>query len=60
VAKRFQNQLLICFVRVEYVLNKLHGFGIAPRRPLLPLDDEEGEKLMASFAEMIALENEYR
>jgi 4-hydroxy-2-oxoglutarate aldolase len=37
----------------------LHGYGIAPRRPLLPLRDEDGEKLMAQFKDMIDLEAEY-
>ncbi|KAH8682140.1 putative dihydrodipicolinate synthase [Xylariales sp. PMI_506] len=44
---------------MKYVLNKVHGYSIAPRRPLLPLKSEDGEKLMAQFKEMLDLEAEY-
>jgi 4-hydroxy-2-oxoglutarate aldolase len=40
-------------------LSELHGYGKAPRRPLLPLKEEEGRKLLVLFDEMIALEKEY-
>jgi 4-hydroxy-2-oxoglutarate aldolase len=43
----------------EYVLNALHGYGIAPRKPLLPLSRTEGEGLMAQFKEMLELEKTY-
>ncbi|KAH9893053.1 putative dihydrodipicolinate synthase [Xylariomycetidae sp. FL2044] len=43
---------------MKYVLHKLHGFGTAPRRPLLPLKNEEGDKLMGTFKEMLELETE--
>ena len=46
------------YTSLEYVLNALHGYGTAPRKPLLPLKDEGGESLMASFKEMIELEQE--
>ncbi|KAH8895326.1 putative dihydrodipicolinate synthase [Thozetella sp. PMI_491] len=44
---------------MKYVLNKLHGYGSAPRRPLLPLKEDDGEKLMAEFKEMLELEVAY-
>ncbi|KAI0481358.1 putative dihydrodipicolinate synthase [Xylariaceae sp. FL0804] len=43
---------------MKYVLNQLHGFGAAPRRPLLPLGHGDGEALMRVFKEMIELEAE--
>ena len=43
----------------EYAMNKLHGYGIAPRKPLLPLKESEGEKFMEILREMINLEAEY-
>ncbi|ORY56912.1 putative dihydrodipicolinate synthase [Pseudomassariella vexata] len=44
---------------MKYVLNKLHGHGPHPRRPLLPLGSGEGEELMVLFGEMFELEAEY-
>ncbi|KAL5446223.1 hypothetical protein PMIN07_002329 [Paraphaeosphaeria minitans] len=44
---------------MKYVLGELHGYGKAPRRPLLPLKEEEGSKLLTLFGDMIALEKEY-
>ncbi|KAF2113896.1 putative dihydrodipicolinate synthase [Lophiotrema nucula] len=44
---------------MKYVLSRRHGYGIAPRRPLLPLGSEEGEGLMAQFKAMLDLENKY-
>ena len=43
----------------EYALNKLHGYGIAPRKPLLPLKVPEGEAFMKILGDMIDLEAEY-
>ncbi|KAI1340974.1 putative dihydrodipicolinate synthase [Xylariaceae sp. FL0016] len=43
---------------MKYVLHKLHGFGKAPRRPLLPLREMEGERLMDVFGDMLRLEAE--
>ena len=43
----------------EYVLNRRHGYGKKPRRPLLELNEKEGEVLMEQFREMFALEDEY-
>lgn len=40
----------------EYALNKMHGYGIAPRRPLLPLKDVEGEQFIMALEEMLQLE----
>jgi 4-hydroxy-2-oxoglutarate aldolase len=37
----------------------VHGYGKAPRKPLLPLGSEEGEKLMSQFGDMLSLEKEY-
>ncbi|KAH0420670.1 hypothetical protein CcaCcLH18_13881 [Colletotrichum camelliae] len=44
---------------MKYVLHKLHGYGMDPRRPLLRLGEAEGERLMSQFKEMIELEAEY-
>ncbi|KAK1675858.1 putative dihydrodipicolinate synthase [Colletotrichum godetiae] len=44
---------------MKYVLHKLHGYGIDPRRPLLKLGEAEGERLMSQFEEMIQLEAKY-
>ncbi|KAJ5728795.1 dihydrodipicolinate synthase [Penicillium malachiteum] len=44
---------------MKYVLNKMHGYGIAPRKPLLPLNESEGEKFMEVLKEMLELENEF-
>ncbi|KAJ5585152.1 dihydrodipicolinate synthase [Penicillium hispanicum] len=41
---------------MKYALNKIHGYGIAPRRPLLPLKTPEGEQFMAVLDEMLQLE----
>lgn len=46
-------------LRVEYVLHQLHGYGMAPRRPLLILKSDEGEKLMREFEDMLRIEKEY-
>jgi 4-hydroxy-2-oxoglutarate aldolase len=43
----------------EFALNKLHGYGVAPRKPLLPLKESEGEAFMDILREMIDLEAEY-
>jgi L-threo-3-deoxy-hexylosonate aldolase len=39
-------------------LNKLHGYGIAPRKPLLPLNEDEGEVFMDALGEAMRLECE--
>ncbi|KAF2003885.1 putative dihydrodipicolinate synthase [Amniculicola lignicola CBS 123094] len=44
---------------MKYVLSELRGYGNAPRRPLLPLKDEEGGRLLAQFQDMIVLETKY-
>ncbi|KAJ5263747.1 dihydrodipicolinate synthase [Penicillium angulare] len=41
---------------MKYALNKMHGYGIAPRRPLLPLKNTEGEQFMIVLEEMLQLE----
>ncbi|WWD19799.1 hypothetical protein CI109_104263 [Kwoniella shandongensis] len=41
---------------MKYVLHRLHGYSLAPRRPLLPLSAEEGEKVMMTFKPMLDLE----
>ncbi|KAJ5389409.1 dihydrodipicolinate synthase [Penicillium cataractarum] len=41
---------------MKYALNKMHGYGIAPRRPLLPLKNAEGEQFMTALEEMLQLE----
>ncbi|KAK9424994.1 putative Dihydrodipicolinate synthase [Seiridium unicorne] len=44
---------------MKYVLNKLYGYGVSPRKPLLSLKSKDGEKLMEQFKEMLDLEAEY-
>ncbi|KAJ5776297.1 uncharacterized protein N7511_001308 [Penicillium nucicola] len=43
---------------MKYALNKLHGYGVAPRKPLLPLRESEGEAFMDVLSEAMRLENE--
>ncbi|KAJ5937798.1 hypothetical protein N7454_004140 [Penicillium verhagenii] len=45
---------------MKYALNKMYGYGIAPRKPLLPLKEAEGEFFMAALGEMVQLENEIK
>lgn len=47
------------FWTAEFALYKLHGYGVAPRKPLLPLKESEGEAFMEILREMIELEAEY-
>ncbi|KAJ5553551.1 hypothetical protein N7494_002929 [Penicillium frequentans] len=42
---------------MKYALNKIHGYGVAPRKPLLPLKEADGEAFMAALDEMIQLES---
>ncbi|PYH94658.1 putative dihydrodipicolinate synthase [Aspergillus ellipticus CBS 707.79] len=41
---------------MKYALNKMHGYGAAPRRPLLPLKEAEGEEFMLALRDLIELE----
>ncbi|TVY81070.1 L-threo-3-deoxy-hexylosonate aldolase [Lachnellula suecica] len=41
---------------MKYALNKMHGYGAAPRRPLLPLKEKEGLKFMEALKELLELE----
>jgi len=34
----------------------MHGYGIAPRRPLLPLGEAEGEAFMEVLADVLKIE----
>ncbi|RAK98735.1 dihydrodipicolinate synthase family protein [Aspergillus ibericus CBS 121593] len=43
---------------MKYVLNKMHGYGKDPRRPLLPLGEKKGEEFMGALGELLALERE--
>ncbi|KAH9826520.1 Dihydrodipicolinate synthetase [Teratosphaeria destructans] len=45
---------------MKYVLHKLHGYSLAPRRPLLPPREEEGEKFFAALGELLELETQIR
>jgi 4-hydroxy-2-oxoglutarate aldolase len=36
----------------------MHGYGVAPRRPLLPLKETEGEAFMLALQELLELEAE--
>lgn len=39
-------------------MHKLNGYGVAPRRPLLPLGEREGEVFMEVLKELMVLEAE--
>lgn len=41
----------------EYALNKVHGYSITPRRPLLPLGKREGDRFMAVLEEVLRIES---
>jgi 4-hydroxy-2-oxoglutarate aldolase len=41
---------------VEYALHKMHGYSKAPRRPLLPLGQTEGDTFMAVLEEVLRIE----
>jgi L-threo-3-deoxy-hexylosonate aldolase len=34
----------------------MHGYGVAPRRPLLPLKDKEGEEFLGALRELLEVE----
>ncbi|EED24627.1 dihydrodipicolinate synthase, putative [Talaromyces stipitatus ATCC 10500] len=44
---------------MKYALHKMHGYGMAPRKPLLPLKESEGQDFMNALRELIDLEAEY-
>lgn len=44
--------------KTEYALNKMYGYGSAPRRPLLPLKQKEGDEFMSVLKELLDLEAE--
>ncbi|OOF98693.1 hypothetical protein ASPCADRAFT_162356 [Aspergillus carbonarius ITEM 5010] len=43
---------------MKYVLNKVHGYGMDPRRPLLPLGEKEGEEFLGALGELLEVERE--
>ncbi|KAK5677265.1 hypothetical protein LTS10_010454 [Elasticomyces elasticus] len=43
---------------MKFVLNKLHGYGAGPRRPLLPMKEEDGNKFFAALKDVLELEAE--
>ena len=43
----------------EYALNKLHGYGDAPRLPLCPLSEVDGERFMGILEPALAWERRY-
>ncbi|KAJ5494597.1 hypothetical protein N7463_010684 [Penicillium fimorum] len=43
---------------MKYALHKMHGYGIAPRKPLLPLREAEGDEFMNALGEAMRLECE--
>ncbi|KAJ5664385.1 hypothetical protein N7507_005116, partial [Penicillium longicatenatum] len=43
---------------MKYALNQMHGYGVAPRKPLLPLKEADGKAFMTALDEMIQLEND--
>ena len=44
---------------IEFVLGHLHGYGRAPRRPLLTLDENSGRRVIDLLAELLVLEERY-
>ncbi|KIY01090.1 uncharacterized protein Z520_02642 [Fonsecaea multimorphosa CBS 102226] len=45
---------------MKFVLHQVHGYGKAPRRPLLPLNEDEGQLFLASLSELLETEREYQ
>ncbi|KAH7417965.1 hypothetical protein BKA64DRAFT_635125 [Cadophora sp. MPI-SDFR-AT-0126] len=45
-----------CIRRIKYALDKMKGYGIAPRKPLLPLRKTEGEECMEALKDLFGLE----
>ncbi|KAH8698689.1 putative dihydrodipicolinate synthase [Talaromyces proteolyticus] len=43
---------------MKYALNKIHGYGVAPRRPLLPFNETDGDTFMETLRELFELEAE--
>ena len=43
--------------KAEYALNKMHGYSMTPRRPLLPLGQVEGDRFMAILEEVLRIES---
>ncbi|KAG0655503.1 hypothetical protein C6P46_000849 [Rhodotorula mucilaginosa] len=37
----------------KYVLDRIRGYGGAPRRPLLPMEAKDGEKMLAALQEIL-------
>lgn len=37
----------------KYILDRIRGYGGAPRRPLLPMEAKDGEKMLAAFQEIL-------
>jgi L-threo-3-deoxy-hexylosonate aldolase len=42
---------------VEYALHRMHGYSITPRRPLLPLRQQEGDRFMAVLEDVLRIES---
>ncbi|GJN90061.1 hypothetical protein Rhopal_003059-T1 [Rhodotorula paludigena] len=40
----------------KYALDKLNGYGGKPRRPLLPMSEADGDKMLAELEEVLAVE----
>ncbi|GAA5999663.1 dihydrodipicolinate synthase family protein [Rhodotorula paludigena] len=40
----------------KYALDKLNGYGGKPRRPLLPMSEADGEKMLSELQEVLAVE----
>lgn len=40
----------------KYVLDRIRGYGGAPRRPLLPMEAKDGEKMLAALQEILEYE----
>ncbi|OQV09776.1 hypothetical protein CLAIMM_13862 [Cladophialophora immunda] len=45
---------------MKFVLHKVHGYGKVPRRPLLPLTEDEGQSFLSALGELLDTEREYQ
>jgi len=42
---------------MKYALHRMHGYSITPRRPLLPLRQQEGDRFMAVLEDVLRIES---
>jgi len=60
VARADRTIALAGIAGTKYLLEKVYGYGGAPRRPLLPIEKEQGEKLWSHphVVELVELEKQ--